>query len=115
MKKTVGQLIGARPVFFVRSDWSVHRAVRTMADKKVGAMCVLDRDRLVGIFSERDVMVRVVLPRRDIEATSVADVMTRDLFVASPRDSVDSCLQAMQRGGFRHLPIVDEGRLLGLV
>ncbi|MGH7149075.1 MAG: CBS domain-containing protein [Planctomycetota bacterium] len=113
--KTVGELLRPRPLFFVRPDASVHQAVRYMAEKKVGAVTVLDGDRLVGIFSERDVMTRVVLPRKDIDATKVRDVMTGDLFVASPTDSIDACVKAMHRRDFRHLPIVEGGRLIGLV
>jgi CBS domain-containing protein len=113
--KTVGELIGTRPLYFVRPDWSVHRAVRYMAEKKIGAVTVLEGERLVGIFSERDVVIRVVLTRRDIEETKVGEVMTRDVVVASPRDSVEGCRQAMQRHGFRHLPIVNDGRLLAFV
>ncbi|HKB15034.1 MAG TPA: CBS domain-containing protein [Planctomycetota bacterium] len=113
--KTVGELLRPRPLFFVRPDASVHQAVRYMAEKKVGAVTVLSGDRLVGIFSERDVMNRVVLPRKDIDATKVRDVMTTDVFVASPTDSIDACVQAMHRRDFRHLPIVEGGRLIALV
>lgn len=113
--KTVGELLRPRPVVFVRPDASVHQAVRLMAEKRVGAVTVLDGDRLIGIFSERDVMTRVVLPRKDIDATKVRDVMTTDLFVASPTDSIDACVQVMHRRDFRHLPIVEKGRLIALV
>jgi CBS domain-containing protein len=113
--KTVGELLRPGPVYFVRPDNSVHQAVRTMAEKKVGAVTVLDGDRLVGIFSERDVMTRVVLPRKDIDATKVGQVMTTDVFVASPTDSIDACVKTMHRRDFRHLPIVEKGTLIALV
>lgn len=113
--KTVGELLRPRPVVFVRPDASVHQAVRLMAEKRVGAVTVVEGDRLVGIFSERDVMTRVVLPRKDIDATKVGAVMTTDLFVASPTDSIDACVQTMHRRDFRHLPIVEKGRLIALV
>jgi len=115
MSKTVGDILAGRPLHYVRAEWTVHRAVRTMADRRVGAVCVLQDERVVGIFSERDLMTRVALPRRDLETTRVAEVMTRDIVVASPRDTIVSCLHRMGRGGFRHLPIVEEGRLVGFV
>lgn len=113
--KSVGELLGDRELYFLRPDWSVHKAAHYMAERKIGAVVVIEGERLVGIFSERDLMTRVVLPRRDIVQTKVAEVMTRDLVVASPRDSAEGCMQAMQRGGFRHLPIVDGGKLLGVL
>jgi CBS domain-containing protein len=93
----------------------VYEAVRLMTERRVGAIPVLDGEDLVGIFSERDLMTRVVVPERNPRATRVAQVMTRNVITGAPGDSVEACLEKMQRAGFRHLPILQDGRVIDMV
>jgi CBS domain-containing protein len=76
---------------------------------------VLDGHRLVGVFSERDMLNRVVAARRSPESTQVRDVMTPEPFVVGPGDSIERCMLAMKQHGFRHLPVCDGERLIGFV
>jgi CBS domain-containing protein len=113
--KKVGEIVRDRPLLFVHEGISVHAAAQFMSDKKIGAVPVLDGERLVGVFSERDLMTRVVVPGRDPHSTFVRDVMTRDLVVASPTDDTEDCEAKMAERGCRHLPVVQADRLLGFL
>jgi CBS domain-containing protein len=86
-----------------------------MSEARMGAIPVMDGDRLVGIFSERDLMTRVVVAGRDAHATRVEEVMTHRVVTASLDESVDRCLEKMQRAGCRHLPVVHEGRVIAML
>jgi CBS domain-containing protein len=96
-------------------DDSVYGVAATMADRLVGAILIVEDEKVVGIFSERDLMTRVVVSGRDAKATRVGDVMTRDVITATPDESVDECLEKMQRAGCRHLPVLADGRLIAMV
>jgi len=111
----VGSLIAGQKIELVPQELSVRDAVRRMADRHIGAVPVTDGERVAGIFTERDVMARVVAAGRDPEKTKVADVMTRDLVVADPADSCEDCLRLMQQANVRHLLVLSEGRLAGIV
>ena len=91
----VGTLIAGQKIVLVPQELSVRDAVRRMADRHIGAVPVTDGERVAGIFTERDVMARVVAAGRDPETTTVADVMTRDLVVAGPSDTCEDCLRLM--------------------
>ena len=112
---TIGSLVADRDVYTLSAEQTVRDAARYMTERRVGAASVLEGTRLVGILSERDIMSRVVAPGADPEATRVADVMTRDLVVADAADSHEEGLRKMKQAGCRHLPVVDSGRLLGMV
>ena len=112
---TIGSILQSRTVFSVQRSASVLEAVRSMADKNVGAMAVLDGTRLVGIFSERDVITRVVSKGLDPGSVKVDQVMTKDLIVADSSESDEDCLRKMKAGNCRHLPIVADGSLVGLI
>lgn len=86
-----------------------------MARAHVGAIPIVEGGRIVGIFSERDLMTRVIVAGGDPSATRVCDAMTRDVITAEPQDSRSECLEKMQREGFRHLPVLEEGRLLAML
>ena len=87
----------------------------TMTREHVGAIVVVDHDRLVGIFSERDLMTRVVVAGRDPHTTPVSEVMTRDVLTAELDEPVDHCVERMQRAGCRHLPVVQAGRVIHML
>jgi CBS domain-containing protein len=93
----------------------VSKAARLMAEKDVGALMVVDGERLVGIFTERDLVVRVVAVGRDIEATPVAEVMTPAPHTVAPDKPFGLALLLMHEHGFRHLPVIEDGKLIGVV
>jgi len=115
MKQTVGSLVAGRETYHVDSALSVRDASRYMTDRRVGAVAVLEGDRLAGVVSERDIMGRVVAVGRDIDQTRVGDVMTRDLVVAATTDTYEDGLRMMKQAGCRHLPVVEGDRLVGMV
>jgi CBS domain-containing protein len=112
---SVRTIVAARETVTVDPQVSVLEAARLMVDHQIGAVPVVDRDRLAGIFTERDILARVVAAHRDPSATSVADVMTRELVVAEVAESYDVCLQRMQQARVRHLIVLDRGRLAGIL
>ena len=104
-----------RKVVTAGSDASVYEVVRVMTDAGVGAIPIVDDDRLVGIFSERDLMTRVVVPRLDPEGTRVREVMTREVVTATLEDHVDFCVEKMRKAGCRHLPVLAGDRVIGVL
>lgn len=86
-----------------------------MTEGRIGAIPVIEGERLLGIFSERDLMTRVVVPGRDPETTPVSEVMTHDVVTATLDEAVDRCVEKMQRTGCRHLPVVHEGRVVAML
>jgi CBS domain-containing protein len=93
----------------------VDEAARLMSENHVGAILVVERGRLVGIFTERDAMCRVIAARRDPLATRLDEVMTRDPITVSPKESFGYALLLMHDNGFRHVPVVDNGHPIGVV
>ncbi len=94
---------------------TVLEAARKMTAAKVGALAVIENDRLVGIFSERDLMTRVVAQGLDPAAVKVGSVMTQDLVVADADESADACLNRMKQLHVRHLPVVSDNKLVGML
>ena len=113
--KSLKAIIGDRKMVTVDRSKPVVEAARLMAEHQIGAVPVLESDRLVGIFSERDILVRVVAARRDPDRTPVGEVMSTDLIVADLHESYETCLRRMQQAHVRHLPIIDGNRLEGIV
>ncbi len=96
-------------------DTLVSKAAKLMAAKNVGAIMVVEDDRLVGIFTERDVVFRVVARGLDAQATRLADVMTREPHTVDPDEPFGYALLVMQEQGFRHLPVIQDGKPIGIV
>ena len=94
---------------------TVSEAAELMAHKKVGAVMVIEHESLVGIFTERDVVFRVIAQGRDANTTPLADVMTADPQTVDPNKSFGYALLVMHENGFRHLPVVEDGKLIGIV
>jgi len=107
-KETTAMAIISRSVLTVSRTTTVKDAVELMASAKVGSVVVVDGDRLAGIFSERDVMLRVVLEGRDPKQTTVEEVMTARVHSISMRTTGDEALRIMVQEHIRHLPVVDE-------
>jgi len=96
-------------------DAVVREVVDAMAKRRFGAVPVVDNGRLVGIFTERDVLVRVVAARKDPETTRLGDVMTANPDTVKSSDAVLHALELMNQHGYRHLPVVDGDQLIGVV
>jgi CBS domain-containing protein len=96
-------------------DAMVFDAIQEMADKNVGALLVLENDQLVGIITERDYTRKVILKHRSSKETPVREIMDGQLECAAPGDSVDECLRIMTEKRIRHLPVMDNGELVGIV
>lgn len=94
---------------------TVLQAVQAMVEHNIGAVPVVHKGRLVGIFSERDLMSRVVAEGRDPRSTCMAEVMTDDPLTISTTEDVETCMALMRRHSFRHLPVCHEGQLIGMV
>ena len=94
---------------------SVLEVARTMTDARVGAIPIVEGERIVGIFSERDLMTRVVVVGKDAERTRVAEVMTREVLTAEGEDTRSQCLERMRGARCRHLPVLEGGRLIAVL
>ena len=92
---------------------TVLEVARLMVEHNIGAVPILQQGKLIGIFSERDLMYRVVVEGRDPARTPVREVMTEDPLTVEPHDSLDTCLSLMRRHGFRHLPFCSGRELRG--
>lgn len=102
-------------LFVVQRNTMVTEAVRVMAANNVGIVIVLDGDKMVGVFSERDVVQRVVDRGLDPGHTPVGNVMTAELVVADADEDYQSAMRKMDQANIRHLPVVSEGRLLSML
>ena len=113
---TIRHLLKDRETYTVDSQQTVLEVARFMVERNIGAVPVLDaRGKLVGIFSERDIMKRVLAEGKDPKNSKVSEVMTPDPLVVTADESFENCMLLMKQHGFRHLPIMDEHKLLGLV
>jgi CBS domain-containing protein len=115
--KTVAELLRAKParVVKVTPELSVLDAIKVLASEDVGAAIVMTGDRLAGILSERDYTRKVILKGRSSDATRVEEIMTPNVVVVNPRTPTRDCMALMTERNIRHLPVVDEGRVIGMV
>jgi CBS domain-containing protein len=116
--KTVTELLKAkptRPIVSVRPEQSVLEAIKVLAAEDVGAAVVLSGQRLVGILSERDYTRKVILKGRSSDSTRVEEIMTPHVVCVTPRTKTRDCMALMTERGIRHLPVLDEGRVVGMV
>ena len=113
----VRQLLGTkgREVVTTEAENTVEDAIRSLQLRKISALVVADHGRPVGIFTERDVLIRVVDEARDPAATRVAEVMTGNPVVVTAAATINEAMAIVTEKRCRHLPVVDEGKLLGLV
>ena len=111
----VQDLIGNQQLLCVDANQPVLDVVRFMVDHNIGAVPVLQQGELAGIFSERDLMKRIVAEGRDAARTRVFEVMTPDPFVVSPEESIENCMAMMRQQNFRHLIVCRGRELKGLL
>ena len=114
---TLRQLLGSKTpeVYAVAPGDAVIDAVRLMAEKSVGAVLVMDGASLAGIVSERDYARKVVLHGRSSADTSVRDIMTAGVITVGPNHTVEQCMQLVTEHRIRHLPVMEDGEVIGVI
>lgn len=117
MFTTLSQILAEKggEVHSVGPETSVAEAVHQMYQRGIGALLITEGDRLVGIFTERDVLFRVVAGDLDPKSTKVTQVMTTDPLAVKPATTAEQAMRLVTDKRFRHLPVVEEGRLVGVV
>src|ERR1700736_4577627 len=115
--ETVNQLLKVKggQIFSVAPTDSVLRAIEIMATRHVGALLVMSQDGLLGIISERDYARKVILKNRSSHDTPVGDIMIANPVTVTPQETVHRCMEMMTEGRFRHLPVLDSGRVVGML
>ncbi|MEK1938978.1 MAG: CBS domain-containing protein [Pseudomonas sp.] len=115
--KTVAEILKAKTrnsIFSVSPETSVLEAVKLMGELGIGALLVTDGGELVGIVSERDYVRKIAMLERDTSAT-VSEIMTAKVITVGPKEGNRHCMQLMTDGHLRHLPVMEEGKLIGLL
>jgi len=117
MTTTVNQLLNSKDdeIFSVTPGALVIDAIKMMDEKKVGALLVIENDKLAGIISERDYTRKVILKNRSSAKTKVSEIMTSNLKTADPSQSLDECMVIMAHSHIRHLPVVQDGQVIGIL
>ena len=116
---SVAQLLKTKPtntgVFTIGANDSVYEAIRLMAEKGIGALVVTDGDSIAGIITERDYARKVVLMDRSSKATPVRDIMSKAVRFVRPDQTTEDCMALMTERRMRHLPVIENDRLIGMV
>ncbi|MFK8031591.1 MAG: CBS domain-containing protein [Gammaproteobacteria bacterium] len=102
-------------VWSIEPSASVYNAIKLMAEKQIGALVVMDDDELVGIFSERDYARKIILKDRSSRDTLVEHVMTSKVICAGLSQQVEECMAIMMNGKFRHMPVVEDRKVIGVL
>ena len=115
--KTVAELLKAKParVVSITPEQTVLEAIKVLAAEDIGAAIVMTGDRLAGIFSERDYTRKVILKGRSSDSTRVEEIMAANVIVVNPRTKARECMALMTEKNIRHLPVMEEGRVIGMV
>lgn len=115
--KTVAELLSSRDatLWHVRPDDSVYAALELLAAHDVGALVVMDGPRLVGVVSERDYTRKVALQGRNSRTTTVAEIMTRQVYTVGPQTRTQTCMALLSEKKIRHLPVLDGDTVLGMI
>jgi len=113
--RTISDVIRDQKILSAESGISVREAARLMAADKVGALLIVEKGQLIGIFTERDILNRVVATSLDPDKTGIAGVMTRNPQTIRPDRPVSHALHMMYEGGFRHMPVAENGVPLGMI
>ena len=113
----VRQILKAKgeQVWTISKDSTILDGLKLMAEKRIGSLPVLEGEQVVGIFTERDFARRVGPDRGKPEETRIEEVMTRELITVDPDQTVNDCMMLMTENYIRHLPVMDEGRLVGII
>ena len=104
-----------KEIWSVGPQATVYEALELMSEKNVGALVVIEKGSLVGIFSERDYARKVILQKRSSQNVTVGELMTRKVFYLEPQSTIEDCMTLMTDKHIRHLPILENERLIGIV
>lgn len=104
-----------RTTYSVAPDTVVYTALELMCEKNISAVLVLENEKLVGIFSEKDYARKVVLEGKASKETLIGEIMTEDLVTVTPDSTIDECMRLMTNKFIRHLPVVEENKLVGII
>ncbi|MCB1188799.1 MAG: CBS domain-containing protein [Leptospiraceae bacterium] len=115
--KTVGQLLQIKgsKIFSITPDSSVYKALEVMAEKDVGALLVVENEKLVGVFSERDYARKIILKGKSSKDTSVGEMMTKTVFYTQSDKTMEDCMAVMTNKKIRHLPVLENEKLIGII
>lgn len=114
---TVAHLLDSKgkDIWSISPGGSVFDAIEAMAEKGVGALLVMENEQLVGIISERDYARKVILKGKSSKQTPVSDIMTKNVLIARPEQSVEECMAVMTEKRIRHLPVLDKHKVIGMI
>lgn len=113
--RTIRTIIEQQEVIAAPADTTVIAAARLMRENSVGAVMVVENGKLAGVFTERDALFRVIAEGRNADRTALAEVMTRNPQTIHPDQPFADALHLMYEGGFRHVPVVEDGRPIGMI
>jgi CBS domain-containing protein len=114
---TVGNLLTSKSseIWSIAPDNSVFEALEMMAEKNVSGLLILENDKLIGIFTERDYARKLILKGRSSKNTKVREMMTKDILYVKTQNTIEDCMTLMTAKRIRHLPVIDSNRLIGIV
>ena len=117
MIHTIGQLLEAKgkDIWSISPHVTVFEALRIMAKKDIGALLVIDKEKLVGIFSERDYAQKVILKGKSSKDTNVGELMTTEVFYIDPKNTLHECMAIMTVKHIRHMPVLENDQLIGML
>ncbi len=116
--KAVSELLKKRAhsvIHSVSPDNTVLEAIQLLADKSIGAVMVMEGEKLIGIFSERDYTRKIALVGKNSRETKVSEIMTSPVLYVSPKNRTRECMALMSEKGFRHLPVLDGNKVVGMI
>jgi CBS domain-containing protein len=116
--KSVAQILRGKPdqiIHTIGPEATVYDAIKLMAEKSIGALLVLEGEKIVGIITERDYARKIILAGRASRETPVADIMTSQVLVVGPQQSTEECMALMTENRVRHLPVLNNDNLIGLI
>jgi CBS domain-containing protein len=102
-------------VFSITSDYTVYDALKAMGEKNIGALLVIEHQQLIGIISERDYARKIILKGKSSHDTLVKEIMTKGVISVSPSDNIDKCMELMSERHIRHLPVIQDGIVTGII
>lgn len=102
-------------VFSITGDYTVYDALKVMGEKNIGALLVIENQQLKGIISERDYARKIILRGKSSHDTLVKQIMTREVISVSPSDNIDKCMELMSEKNIRHLPVMQDGIVTGII
>ena len=102
-------------VYSINENASVLDALKIMAEKNIGALMIIEEEKLLGIFSERDYARKIVLQGKASQDTSVKEIMTKSVITVASDDSLEECMSLMSKNKIRHLPVVNDNKVAGII